>query len=308
MMEPEGVSKDPRESSMPIKAMPKLVRLEGRSFPRNQNKDDSTPTLESKLKDDIDGPIKSFGTSGLHRKPYRRTHEEIEDFVAKRQRKTPVDRANNPKLFSYSTNKTDIASIEKPVNRSDPLHQRNGKELYQQPNIRKGQHDERGYDYLYGKRHKEESDNDLSRVNFIPGSSKSKLLNDRARYKYLQPSYSSSISINGNPLTGYHDNDHSLPKNGSTKEILSDRSVMNPTRLVEDRSHANVSSSDHLGERDRHGVVNLSNRYNDNFGEQDKPHNSTSDPNLPLNLQKTFANIQGKINHASNIMKYHTKK
>ena len=38
MMEPEGVSKDPRESSMPIKAMPKLVRLEGRSFPRNQNR------------------------------------------------------------------------------------------------------------------------------------------------------------------------------------------------------------------------------------------------------------------------------
>ena len=295
-MESEGISKDPHEVPMPLKAMPKLVRLEGRNFPRNKAKQASSPetSFESKLKDDIDGPIKPFDASELPRKPYRRTHEEIEDFVAKRQRKTPVDK--NPNLFSYSTNKTDIASIDKQINGYELLQQQqNGKERYQQhtSNIRKGQQQgdpERGYDYLFGRHRRQEEDNDLSRVNFIPGSSSSsKLLTDRARYKYLQPSYSSSISINGSPPK---ESQNDVSKDGDSKPRLSHtRSAVNPIRLTDDRSPVNIGSSGRIIDRDN-GGVNLSNRYN--TFEHDKGLNSTEDTNVPLNLQKTFANVQGK--------------
>ena len=295
-MESEGISKDPHDVPMPLKAMPKLVRLEGRNFPRNRTKQASSPetSFESKLKDDIDGPIKPFESSEHPRKPYRRTHEEIEDFVAKRQRKTTVDK--NPNPFSYSTNKTDIASIDKQINGYELLQQqRNGKEIYQQQtsNIRKGQQQRdppRGYDYLFGRHRRQEEDNDLSRVNFIPGSSSSsKLLSERARYKYLQPSYASSISINGCPTKESHD--HSVSKDGDLKGRLShNRSAVNPIRLTDERSP--VGSSGRIIDRDN-GVVNLSNRY-DSY-EHDKASNSTEDTNVPLNLQKTFGNVQGKM-------------
>ena len=85
-MDAKGVSTDPHEAPMPLKAMPKLVRLEGRSFPRNRNKEDSF--LQSKLKDDIDGPSKLYNDSEFQRKPHRRTHEQASSLSD-----TPVDNA-----------------------------------------------------------------------------------------------------------------------------------------------------------------------------------------------------------------------
>ena len=107
----------------------------------------------------------------------------------------------------------------------------------------------------------------MSRVNFIPGSSSSsKLLSERARYKYLQPSYSASISINGSPRKESQNDSHSVSKDGDSKCRLShnNRSSANSTRLTGNRSPGNMGSSGRIIDRDN-GGVNLSNRFNDNF-------------------------------------------
>ena len=287
MMDSEGVSTHPREESLSIKQMPKLVRLEGRSIPRNCNEGDIIPTNnESKRKEDMLGSGKFFDTLENQRRPYRRTHEEIEDFVAKRQRKTPaVDRSTNLKPHSYSTDKTDIPSIDKHnSNGYDPPRHENGKSLYRQ---RKDDH-ERGYDYSFGRGRVDEEDNELSRVNFIPGSSNSKLLNERTRDKYLQP-FSSSVRKNGSPSDEVRDKNYSLQKGEHTNNRLSDRSL-NPMSTAT-RVSPSSPSSDYLRDRDL-GAVNVLNRYDGS--EHEKISDGSSDSNIPLNLQKTFSKVQGR--------------
>ena len=288
MMESENVSKDPHEASVSVKAMPKLVRLEGRSFPRNVDKEGiSSANLESRSKEDFDGPSKSFDTLEIHRKPYRRTHEEIEDFVAKRQRRNPADRDNNPKHLSYSTNKTDISSIEKQTNGYDPPCHKNGKGLHPHRGLSK-QGEGRGLDYLFSRRCVEE-DNDLSRVNFIPGSSSSsKLLNEKPRHKYLQP-FSSSVSINGNRSSECQSRNLSFSKDDNSKSAFFDK-PLDSIHLVEKRSSENANILGRHGDEDC-GIIAASNRY-ENF-EHEKDIDASSDSNVPLNLQKTFSNVKG---------------
>ena len=296
MMDAEGVSTDPHEASMPLKAMPKLVRLEGRSFPRNRNKEDSF--LQSKLKDDIDGPSKLYNDSEFHRKPYRRTHEEIEDFVARRQRKPPVHKDDNPnKLFSYSTDKTDNSSIDKhSKNGYNIPHERNGGEQCHQPVSHSISHleEERRSEFLGGRRRQGE-DNDLSRVNFIPGSSSSKSLTERARYKYLQP-YSSSIIVDGkSPSKDAQDSHHSMAKDGNLKRRMLERSLMSMRREDDDRPPSKIlSMTNQTRDRDRiSGGISSTSRYDD--FDHDKISKETLDSNVPLNLQKKVANDQGML-------------
>ena len=293
-MDAEGVSTDPHEASMPLKAMPKLVRLEGRSIPRNRNKEESF--FQSKFKDVDDGPSKLYNDSDLQRKPYRRTHEDIEDFVAKRQRKPPLDRDDNPnKQYSYSNDKTDNSSIEKhSTNGYDLPHERNGRGRYHNPESRQISHlDSDGNGDILGGRHRQ--DNDLSRVNFIPGSSSSKSMSERARYKYLQP-YSSSIIVDEkSPSKDIQDSYHSVAKDGNLKRRMLERSLMSMRREDDDRPASKIlSMADRLRDKDKiSGGISTSNRYDD--FDHEKLSKEPFDSNLPLNLHKKVSNAQGKM-------------
>ena len=295
-MDAEGVSTDPHEPSMPLKAMPKLVRLEGRSFPRNRSKEESY--FQSKLKDGVDGSSKLYNDSEIQRKPYRRTHEDIEDFVAKRQRKPPLDRDHNPtKLFSYSNDKTDNSSIEKHSNNGyDLFHKRNGTSRYHNSESRQLSHlDEDGKGDIMERRGRQDNANDLSRVNFIPGSSSSKSMSERAKYKYLQP-YSSSIIVDGkSPSKDIQENNHTVAKDGNLKRRMLERSLMSMRREDDDRPPSKILNTlDHLQDKDNISeAISNSSRYEE-FNHE-KLSKEPFDSNVPLNLHKKVSNAQGKI-------------
>ena len=140
----------------------------------------------------------------------------------------------------------------------------------------------------------DEEDNELSRVNFIPGSSNSKLLNERTRDKYLQP-FSSSVRKNGSPSDEVRDKNYSLQKGVHSNSRLSDRSL-NPMSNAT-RVSPSSPSSDYLRDRDL-GAVNVLNRYDSS--EHEKISDASSDSNVPLNLQKTFSKVPGRHTKGKN--------